>query len=289
MVKFTFDFKKIHLFYIFIIISIIGLGYVIAGSIPNPGHDVSQVYNAQPKIDGSCQGQVITAISPTTGAVTCEPDDVGSGGGGGGITQETDPTVIASVKDGVSWGELSNIPSGFADGEDNIGTGSAGLVFQTIDVPTGNDAVADSSNDILKLFATNGISISGDANVDSVTFSIAPNGVTNSRLADYSVTSSKLNALAVTHQKIDLGAVQNDNLALNVYPSVDCFDTTAGSMDTGFETCTIGSGYDFCALNIVRFDRGSCQVLKDSNGNWKVLAAKATSSAFDTQCNAICF
>jgi len=39
----------------------------------------------------------------------------------GAITTETDPTVLASIKDGVSWSELSGIPSGFADGVDNTG------------------------------------------------------------------------------------------------------------------------------------------------------------------------
>ena len=38
-----------------------------------------------------------------------------------GITSETDPTVLASVKDGVNWGELSGVPAGFADGVDNEG------------------------------------------------------------------------------------------------------------------------------------------------------------------------
>jgi len=38
-----------------------------------------------------------------------------------GITSETDPTVLASVKDGVAWSEVSNIPAGFADGVDNTG------------------------------------------------------------------------------------------------------------------------------------------------------------------------
>jgi len=40
-----------------------------------------------------------------------------------GITSETDPTVIASVKDGVSWSEISSIPADFADGVDNVGSG----------------------------------------------------------------------------------------------------------------------------------------------------------------------
>lgn len=38
---------------------------------------------------------------------------------------EVDPTVATSVKDGVSWSELSGIPAGFADGVDNLGVTSA--------------------------------------------------------------------------------------------------------------------------------------------------------------------
>jgi|GEM_PF-4612055 len=37
--------------------------------------------------------------------------------GGSGSFTEKDPTVKDSVKDGVSWGELSGVPSGFADGK----------------------------------------------------------------------------------------------------------------------------------------------------------------------------
>lgn len=40
-----------------------------------------------------------------------------------GLTSETDPTVAASVKDGVSWGEVSDIPAGFADSVDDVGAG----------------------------------------------------------------------------------------------------------------------------------------------------------------------
>jgi len=43
--------------------------------------------------------------------------------GGKTLTQihaeETDPTVPASLKDGVDWSELGNLPAGFADGVDN--------------------------------------------------------------------------------------------------------------------------------------------------------------------------
>jgi len=35
-----------------------------------------------------------------------------------GEVEETDPTVLASVKDGVSWSEISGRPSGLDDGDD---------------------------------------------------------------------------------------------------------------------------------------------------------------------------
>lgn len=35
-----------------------------------------------------------------------------------GISAETDPTVLSSVKDGIAWGEISSRPSGLDDGDD---------------------------------------------------------------------------------------------------------------------------------------------------------------------------
>ena len=65
---------------------------------------------------------------------------------------ETDPTVLASVKDGVSWGELSSIPADIADGDQvgitsvpNCGavqklTGAGGLPVCANDIDTDTDA-----------------------------------------------------------------------------------------------------------------------------------------------------
>lgn len=79
----------------------------------------------QRRVSGTCpSGSSIRAISET-GAVTCETDDTGD------IT-ETDPTVPAYIKDGVSWGEVGGIPSGFADGIDNDSGGDiTGVVAGT--------------------------------------------------------------------------------------------------------------------------------------------------------------
>ncbi len=53
--------------------------------------------------------------------VTSKPPGFADGIDDVGLTSETDPTVLSSVKDGVSWGELSAIPAGFADDVDNVG------------------------------------------------------------------------------------------------------------------------------------------------------------------------
>jgi len=50
-------------------------------------------------------------------------------------TAESDPTVLASVKDGVDWGELSGIPAGFLDGIDNVGSGGVSSWNDLTDIP----------------------------------------------------------------------------------------------------------------------------------------------------------
>jgi len=80
----------------------------------------------QRRVSSSCAaGSSIRAIA-SNGTVTCETDNVGGGGGA-----ETDPTVIASVKDGVSWGEITGKPAGFADNVDNIGALRSIIVTNT--------------------------------------------------------------------------------------------------------------------------------------------------------------
>jgi len=63
----------------------------------------------------------------------------GDHAGAGYLTSytETDPTVAASVKDGVSWGELSAIPAGFADGVDDVGGADFDWTISGSDMYTG--------------------------------------------------------------------------------------------------------------------------------------------------------
>lgn len=74
--------------------------------------------------------------------------DAGTLGGMGAgmfVSEETDPTVTASVKDGVDWDELTGIPTGFADGVDDVAAPGVGVPAGVIvmwsgalaDIPTG--------------------------------------------------------------------------------------------------------------------------------------------------------
>jgi hypothetical protein len=76
----------------------------------------------QQRIVGTCPAGSSIRVVNTDGSVTCEADTTG-------ITTEIDPTVPASVKDGIAWGELSGIPAGFSDGVDNDSGGDITAVY----------------------------------------------------------------------------------------------------------------------------------------------------------------
>jgi len=70
---------------------------------------------------GFSDGVDDVATSMPWTSITGIPADFADNVDNVGLTAESDPTVLASVKDGVSWGEVSGIPAGFADGVDDGG------------------------------------------------------------------------------------------------------------------------------------------------------------------------
>jgi hypothetical protein len=87
-----------------------------------------------------------------------------------GLTVETDPTVLASVKDGVSWGELSAIPVGFADGVDDVGGADSDWTISGDDMysaVTGNVGIG-TQTPAGKLHVDGGKAFSGDGGTDLV-------------------------------------------------------------------------------------------------------------------------
>jgi hypothetical protein len=67
----------------------------------------------QRRVSSTCSSGSSIRIINTDGTVVCETDN-----GSGGITEELDPTVPDSVKDGVDWTEVIGRPVGLDDGDD---------------------------------------------------------------------------------------------------------------------------------------------------------------------------
>jgi len=153
-----------RLLYTFItlgILTIVAVGVYALGSVPSPvGHAISELQ-------------------------TCDTDDqvLKMSGGvwvcGSATATETDPTVLASVKDGVSWSELTGVPAGFADGVDNEGSGTTSCPsgytqYNSLCIKLSDDHIY--WNDATRACATEGAHLCSLAEVTSTDADICPSG-----------------------------------------------------------------------------------------------------------------
>ncbi|MFV2057862.1 MAG: hypothetical protein ACC707_15455 [Thiohalomonadales bacterium] len=86
------------------------------GEVYSAGNGISIVSGAIAIAVGGVGNAQISDVA--WGKLQGIPADIADGDNVG-IIAETDPTVLASVKDGVSWTELTGIPAGFSDDIDN--------------------------------------------------------------------------------------------------------------------------------------------------------------------------
>lgn len=97
-----------------------------------PINDLISIFKSTSSVAGSVEIDPTVADSLKDGISWDEieniPADIDDGDDVG-ITSESDPTVAAQVKDGVDWSELTGIPLDFADNIDNDSGGDITAVF----------------------------------------------------------------------------------------------------------------------------------------------------------------
>jgi hypothetical protein len=94
-------------------------------------HDHDDRYYTQSQLQNTGEAIVHWDNLSNTPAGLGDGDDVG-------LTVETDPTVAASVKDGVSWAEIASIPADIADGDNDSHLGETQVeTYIANDVSTG--------------------------------------------------------------------------------------------------------------------------------------------------------
>lgn len=126
VIKITISNRINYTFIILVIMIFLSIG--IYAVVLNPGHSGNQIEVT----DTFCE--LITG-NPTCGSVgdplpTCSNSEIlkyddATTSWKCAVVSETDPTITDNtIKDGISWSEISDIPADFADGTEDIGTQS---------------------------------------------------------------------------------------------------------------------------------------------------------------------
>ncbi len=127
-----------HYFLLFFIGVLSFSGTAQADCSAPAGIEGDQIFNSTYKTMQFCDGNnwysMKGGVKHTLDILSCSDGQVAKWNTGGnvwecanddgGITSESDPTVLTSVKDGVSWAEVTGKPAGFADGTDDVGIAS---------------------------------------------------------------------------------------------------------------------------------------------------------------------
>lgn len=166
----------------------------------------------------------------------------------GNIEGENDPTVNASVKDGVDWSELTGIPAGFADGIDN--TGGSGMWTQS-----GSDIYFNSGRVGIGTSTPSGmLDVIGDMCLGGICRTTWPSGSGSGAFTDTG-SAAYYNGGSVgigTSSPVSLGST--DTRALHLMQPVSSLDNSAAGVRLEVEDKVIGGITS--AYNKVTLDGG---------------------------------
>jgi hypothetical protein len=133
----------------------------------------------------------------------------------------------------VHWDNLTGVPAGFADGEDNEGSGTGGGDITAVEAGDGLTGGADNGDVVLNVGAGTGI------NVEADTVSLAPNYQDGSAYDDRFVNEGQTDVIttgmiasnAVTTEKVAPNAITAEKIAPNVVSSIDGVSNDGDNVD----------------------------------------------------------
>jgi hypothetical protein len=145
-------------------------------------------------------------------------------------TSDGDPPNEGS--DFVSWNNLTDVPSGFADGVDNTGSGSGGPVTGADIVDSTITAVDLADSTVTGVKVAPSTLTGGHLEAGTVTArELAPGAVTGAAIEDLAVTGSDVADQSLTGQKLADRTVTGDKVALETITGENITDDSVRSAD----------------------------------------------------------
>ncbi len=133
----------------------------------------------------------------------------------------------------VSWNNLVNVPTDFADGVDNTGSGGTGGPVTGADIVDSTITAVDLADSTITGIKVAPATLDGShLRSGSVTArELAPGAVTGAALQDFTVTGFDMANQTITGQKLSPGAVTGDKIALETITGDNITDDSIRSGD----------------------------------------------------------
>jgi hypothetical protein len=226
----------------------------------------------------------------------------------GSIT-ETDPVFVASSANGITstnitnwntaygwgdhtglyksisyvpaWGEITSIPTGFADGVDNIDDADNSITneIQTISINGSNLTLSQGGGTVVipgdnwgNQTAVADATLSGNGTT-ATPLRIADNGITSAKILDGTIASADLADNSVTSVKVSDGTIVNADIANDAINSSKILDASVAAADIATSAVTTAKIADN-AITVVKLPAGAAadKYLR-GDGTWETPTA----------------